>query len=173
MQKGLLIIYTGNGKGKTTAALGLVLRARGHGMRVCVVQFIKGKWQYGEIEGLSLLGELVELHIFGKGFTWLSKDMEKDKEAARYAFDFAKEAVCSGKYDMVVMDEFTYLINYKIIDEKDAVEFLVNRPKDVHVVITGRGASNALIEIADLVTQMQDIKHPYTIGIKAQKGIEF
>lgn len=173
MDKGYLIVYTGSGKGKTTAALGLALRAAGHGLNVCIVQFIKGSWHCGEMESIRRFEGLIDLYTLGKGFTWNSKNIEDDKKAARYAYIFATDAALSGKYSMVIMDEFTYAMNYKMIEEKEAISFFTNRPKDVHIVVTGRGASNALISMADIVTEMKEIKHPFSSGYSARKGIEF
>lgn len=173
MKKGLLIVNTGDGKGKTTAALGMAVRAAGHGMKVCFIQFIKGNWKYGELEAVKKFSDTIEFHVMGKGFTWESDDLEKDKIAARKAWDFAQKSLASGNYDLLVLDEFTYLLAYKIIDLQPVLETLANRPKDLHVVITGRKAPRELIAQADLVTEMKVIKHPFKEGIKAQKGIEF
>lgn len=173
MRKGLVIINTGDGKGKTTAALGLALRAAGHGMKVCFIQFIKGGWKYGELEAVKRFEDLIDFHVMGKGFTWKSDDLEKDKAAARAGWQFAQEALASRRYDMVVLDEFTYLLTYGMIDIEPVLATLANRPPALHVVITGRGAPAALLDAADLVTEMQAIKHPYKTGLKAQKGIEF
>lgn len=173
MKKGLLMVYTGKGKGKTTAALGMIFRALGHGFKVCMIQFIKGAWRYGELISAKRFGELLDLHVLGKGFTWKSKDIEKDVQAAREAWRFAKESINSGKYQLVVLDELTYLMKYKMVDEDEIVGFLKSHPKDLHIVVTGRDAPESLVKIADLVTEMQEIKHHYHSGIKAQKGIEY
>lgn len=173
MTKGLLIVYTGNGKGKTTAAIGMALRAAGHDLPVCFIQFIKGSWHYGEIDGLKRFDGLIDLHVMGRGFTWKSENIAEDTRLAREAWDFAREAISSGRYHTVVLDEFTYLLHYGMLDEEACLEFLHSRPPQQHVVITGRYASAQLIEAADLVTEMQAIKHPYSSGIKAQQGIEF
>lgn len=172
MKKGLLMVHTGKGKGKTTAALGLIFRALGHGFKVCMIQFIKGKWQYGELNS-SKHFENLDFHVLGKGFTWESKDIEEDIQAAQEAWLFAKKVVSSGRYKLVVLDELTYLIKYEMVEEDEIIDFLSNRPKDLHVVVTGRDASKSLIEIADLVTEMKEVKHHYHAGIKAQKGIEY
>ncbi len=171
--RGLLLVFTGNGKGKTTAAVGLSVRAAGHRFRVCFIQFIKGGWKTGEMVGLSRCSDLIEFRAMGRGFTFKSDDIEKDKEMARNAWDAAKEAIRSGEYRMVVLDELTYPINYGMIDLDDLLETLRNRNSELHVVITGRNCPGEILEIADLVTEMKDIKHPYRHGIKAQKGIEF
>ncbi|MBZ4658092.1 MAG: cob(I)yrinic acid a,c-diamide adenosyltransferase [Desulfacinum sp.] len=172
-KKGLLIVNTGDGKGKTTAALGMALRAAGHGLRVCFIQFIKGSWKYGELEAVKRFEDLIDFHVMGKGFTWKSENLEKDIAAARAAWAFARKAVNSHRYDVVVLDEFTYLLTYRMLDLEPVLAFLANRVNGVHVVITGRGAPQALLDAADLVTEMRAVRHPYQCGIKAQKGVEF
>lgn len=170
---GLVIVNTGNGKGKTTAALGVALRAWGRGMRVCVVQFIKhatGNW--GEIKAARRLG--IDWRAMGDGFTWLSKDIDETAAKARHAWAFAQEKIAGGEYDLVVLDEMTYAFHYGWLEINPALDWLrVNRPPDVHLIITGRYAPPELIEFADLVTEMREVKHPYQRGIKAQLGIEF
>ncbi|GBC61729.1 cob(I)yrinic acid a,c-diamide adenosyltransferas e [Desulfonema ishimotonii] len=173
MKKSLLMINTGDGKGKTTAALGLAFRAIGHGQNVCVIQFIKGSWKYGEIETAAKLNGHLEFHVMGRGFTWKSDNLEEDAALARNAWEMAKEKIASGKYRLVVLDEMTYLFLYGMLDEAEVIEFLKNRPEGVHVMITGRNASKNLMAAADMVTQMEPVKHHYENGIKAQKGIEF
>ena len=173
MKRGLLMVYTGDGKGKTTAALGQVFRALGHGLRVCIIQFIKGSWQSGELTAADRFGDLLDIHVLGRGFTWKSEDIEKDIEVARGAWEFAKEIINSEKYDMVVLDEITYLIKYQMVGEAAVVGFLQARPENVHLIATGRDASQSLMEAADLVTEVREIKHHFRSGIKAQKGIEF
>lgn len=172
-KKGLLIVNTGDGKGKTTAALGIVLRAWGRGFRICVIQFIKaetGRW--GEIKAAKKLG--IEWHTTGDGFTWLSKDMDETTARALHGWEIAKERIASDQYDLIVLDEFTYTMVYKWIDTDEVMEWLrLNRPSNLHLVITGRSAPEALIQQADLVTEMKVIKHPYEQGITAQPGIEF
>ncbi len=172
-KKGLLLVFTGDGKGKTTAAIGMTMRAVGHGMRICFIQFIKGSWKYGEMKAIARFPEYIDFHVMGCGFTWNSDNLDKDRAVAKKAWNKAKEAISSGVYDMVVLDEFTYLPNYKMIDLQEALEVLGNKPDHLHLVITGRNADPALLEIADLITEMQEIKHPYKQGIKAQKGVEF
>jgi cob(I)alamin adenosyltransferase len=173
MKKGLLMVFTGNGKSKTTAAIGQAFRAVGHGFNVCFIQFIKGSWKYGELTAAERYKDLLEWHVLGRGFTWKSDNLEKDIEIAQKAWSFAKEAISSGKFQMVVLDEMTYLVTYKMVDESEVVQFLKSRPEQVHVVITGRDASQALIDTADLVTEMKEVKHPFNQGVKAQRGIEF
>jgi cob(I)alamin adenosyltransferase len=172
-KKGLLIINTGDGKGKTTAALGMALRAAGHGLKVCFIQFIKGSWKYGELEAVKRLADLIDFHVMGKGFTWKSEDQQKDIAAARIAWDFAREAMVSRRYGLVVLDEFTYLLTYRMLEVEPVLAFLADRPEGMHVAITGRGAPQALLDAADLVTEMRVVKHPFKAGIKAQKGVEF
>jgi cob(I)alamin adenosyltransferase len=167
------MVFTGKGKGKTTAALGFAFRAMGHNLKVCVIQFIKGSWKYGELTSAKRFEDLMDLYVMGKGFTWQSENIEEDIKIAQEAWIFAKEKINSGKYQVVILDELTYLIKYKMVSEDEIVSFLANRPENLHVVVTGRDASDKLIEIADLVTDMVSIKHPYDNGVKAQKGIEF
>lgn len=172
-QKGLVIVNTGNGKGKTTAALGLAVRALGHNLPVCMVQFIKGTWKYGEIFSAKRFEGLLDFHVLGNGFTWNSQDPEHDKQIARNAWEFAERTITSNQYRLVILDELTYLINYGFIEEQRVLACLQQRHKQMHVVITGRDASPGLLNAADLVTAMQEVKHPYQHGILAQKGIEF
>jgi len=167
------MVFTGNGKGKTTAALGLALRAAGHGFRICVIQFIKGSWAYGELEAIRRFSDLIDFHVTGKGFTWKSKDLEKDKDAAGRGWQLAKACISSGKYRMIILDELTHPIKLHMLDETEVVETLTRRPQDLHLVVTGRDACQALIDAADLVTDMHPVKHPFEQGITAQKGIEY
>lgn len=170
---GLTIVNTGDGKGKTTAALGMILRAWGRGYKICVVQFIKAETgQWGEIKAAKKLG--IEWHTTGDGFTWLSKDMDETTARALHGWEIAKEKIASGEFDLVLLDEFTYTMLYKWLDSAEVVEWLrANKPAELHLVITGRSASPELVEFADLVTEMNPVKHPYEKGIKAQPGIEF
>ncbi len=168
----LVIVNTGNGKGKTTAALGLLLRAWGRDMRVCMLQFMKTTTgNYGENRAAKKLG--IELIPLGKGFTWLSKDIEEDIAMAQHCWSLAKEKLNSGDYDVVILDELTYPITYGWIPIDEVLEALRSRAPDLHVVITGRDAPEELIDFADLVTEMREIKHPYDRGVKAQPGLEF
>jgi cob(I)alamin adenosyltransferase len=171
--KGLVAVFTGNGKGKTTASLGLAFRALGHGHRVCIIQFLKGSWKYGELETAKKFSPLLDFHVMGRGFTWKSDDLDKDKQIALEAWQFAKEVIEANEYSMVILDELTYLPHYNIIDEQEILSVLQNKPEEQHVVITGRYASDELIDLADLVTEMREIKHPYKSGVQAQKGFEF
>lgn len=169
---GLLIVNTGDGKGKTTAALGVLFRAWGRGFRVVMLEFIKSKTSnYGEHRAARRLG--IELISLGGGFTWLSKDIEKDKALARECWDLCKQKMNSEAYDLVILDEFTYPLVYGWLPLDEVIETLRARPKWLHVIITGRGAPPELIDAADLVTEMREIKHPFQKGIKAQAGLEF
>ena len=171
-RKALVILYTGNGKGKTTAALGMLLRAWGRGMKVCMLSFIKAETSnYGEERAARKLG--IELLPLGGGFTWLSKDLEKDKALAQKCWQLCKEKIASGAYDIVVLDEITYPITYGWLDVDEVIETLRSRPADLHVVLTGREAHEKLIEFADLVTEMREVKHPFNAGLKAQPGVDF
>jgi len=171
-KKGLIIVNTGNGKGKTTAALGVALRACGYGMKVTMLQFFKGKWKYGELRSAPKLGTF-EIRPMGHGFTWESKDIEVDKRLVREAWKAASADILSGKYDLVILDEINYALSYGFLPVEDVVDFLKKKPAMLHVILTGRDAKPEVIEIADLVTEMREIKHPFEQGIAAQKGIEF
>jgi cob(I)alamin adenosyltransferase len=172
-RKGLVIVNTGNGKGKTTAALGLLMRCWGQDLRVVMLQFMKattGKW--GEIRAAQRMG--VEVIPGGKGFTWMSKNIQEDREAAQACWQVCCEKIASGQYDVVIMDELTYTFKYGWIDVEEVLNTLRQRNPHLHIVITGRNAPQALIDYADLVTEMREIKHPYKLqGVRAQKGIEF
>lgn len=172
-KKSLLLVFTGNGKGKTTSALGLAFRAMGHGLPVCMIQFIKGNWRYGELEAADRFSSLFDVHVMGRGFTWQSDDPDKDVKAALAAWSFAEKTIKEGRYHLLILDELTYLITYGMLDEQVILRGLQARPDSMHIVVTGRGATSGLIEVADLVTEMRDVKHHYAAGIMAQKGIEF
>jgi len=172
IQRGLLVVYTGHGKGKTTAALGMVFRALGRGFRVSVVQFIKGKWKTGE----RLFAETIpglHFHVMGLGFTWESDDLAKDKAAARAAWEKAREEISSGERDLVVLDELTYTFHYDFLPLAEVLDVLRARPAHVHVVVTGRNAPEELVALADLVSEMVVVKHPHAAGIKAQIGVDY
>ena len=173
MRKGLVIVNTGDGKGKSTAALGLMLRAWGRDFRICVIQFIKaetGRW--GEVRAAAKLG--IEWHSTGDGFTWTSKDMDETARRAVRGWELAQDKIRSGQFDLIVLDEFTYPLHFGWLDAMQVVDWLrTNRPPELHLVITGREAPQAIIEYADLVTEMRAIKHPFEQGVKAQAGIEF
>ena len=179
IEKGLLIVHTGKGKGKSTAAFGLVLRALGNGMRVGIVQFVKGEWQTGERPVLERFADQVDLRVSGEGFTWETQDRARDIAAAEAGWAAAKEMIeaCRGeapRYDMLVLDELNIVLRYDYLPIAEVVEALSHRPPDLHVVVTGRNAKPELIEAADLVTEMTMVKHPFREqGVKAQKGIEF
>jgi cob(I)alamin adenosyltransferase len=173
MRKGLVVVNTGEGKGKSTAAFGLLLRAWGRGFRVCVIQFIKAETgQWGEVKAAKKLG--IEWHTMGDGFTWTSKDMEVTTARALKGWELAQEKILSGQYDLIVLDEFTYTLHFGWLETKQVLDWLkANKPADLHLVITGRDAPVELVAYADLVTEMLAIKHPFEQGIKAQAGIEF
>ncbi|TFG61472.1 MAG: cob(I)yrinic acid a,c-diamide adenosyltransferase [Spirochaetales bacterium] len=173
MKKGLLIVNTGNGKGKSTAAFGTMLRAVGQGLHVCVVQFVKGGWKYGELKAVERFRDLVDFFVIGKGFIFDDADKSEHREAAQKAWEKAKEVIRSGNYGLIILDELTYIINYGFVPVEDILEVLQNRDPAMHVIITGRKAHPDLLEAADLVTEMVEQKHPFHKGIKAQKGIEY
>jgi cob(I)alamin adenosyltransferase len=174
IEKGLLVVHTGKGKGKSTAAFGMVMRAVGHGMKVGVVQFIKGRIETGEKAVLDRFADQVTVKRMGEGFTWETQDRQRDVAAARAAWDAAKDMIASGQYRMVLLDELNIVLRYEYLDLAEVVAFLRDRkPPDVHVIVTGRNAKDELIDIADLVTEMTMVKHPFRSGVKPQAGIEF
>ncbi len=173
MTKGLLAVFTGNGKGKTTSALGLAFRALGHGRKVCIIQFIKGNWLSGEEIFARSLSSQLEFHVMGKGFTWNSDNPAEDIALAQKAWVFATQIIEQNTHDLVILDELTYLVRYNMISEREIVQILSERPAGMHIVVTGRHASEGLIEIADLVTEMVEVKHPYASGVASQKGFDF
>jgi cob(I)alamin adenosyltransferase len=174
IEKGLLIVHTGKGKGKSTAAFGMIFRALGHGMPVAVVQFVKGKWQTGERVALEKFGDLVSINTMGEGFTWETQDRQRDLAAARSAWELAKSLIREGKHRLVLLDELNIVLRYDYLPVAEVVDFLrEEKPEHVHVIVTGRNAKDELIEIADLVTEMEMVKHPFRSGVKAQQGIEF
>lgn len=174
VEKGLLIVNTGKGKGKSTAAFGLVLRAVGHGMRVGVVQFIKGSWDTGEGRVLrERFHDLVTYHVMGDGFTWDTQDRSQDMSSARKAWGMALELIVDAQHDLVILDELNIVLRYDYLPLDEVIAGLQARPAMKHVVVTGRNAPDALVAAADLVTSMEQVKHPYRDGVKAQKGIEF
>lgn len=175
-RKGLMIVHTGPGKGKTTAALGTAFRAVGQGMKVLMVQFIKGSWHYGELDAARMLGEdKIEILPMGRGFVkvGVEKPDPEDIRLVEEAWSFASDKILSGGYDLVILDEINYAISYKMLDPEKVAEKLRQRPEMVHVILTGRNAHPAIVEMADLVTEMREVKHPYQKGIMAQRGIEY
>ncbi len=173
-KKGLVIVNTGNGKGKTTAALGILFRAWGRGMRVGVIQFLKNATaRYGEIKAARKLG--IDWLVTGDGWTWTSRDLDESAALARHGWALAQERIASGQYDVLILDEFTYPLHFGWLDTQDVIQWLqAHKPPMLHLIITGRYAPQALIDFADLVTEMREVKHPYREqGITAQPGIEF
>ena len=173
LEKGLVQVYTGNGKGKTTAAFGLALRAIGRGLKVYIIQFIKGGFDYGELYVVDKLPNL-KLKAFGRGKFVTQKPAEKvDVEFAEKAIALAEEVVKSGEYDIVILDEINVALNLKLIKTEKVLELIKNKPKHVELVLTGRYAPDEIIEVADLVTEMKEVKHPFNKGFQARKGIEY
>lgn len=173
MKRGLLIVYTGNGKGKTTAAFGLAFRAVGQGLRVGVLQFLKGPWPSGEWTAAQAFPNLLDGQTLGRGFTWTSENLAEDTRLAREGWERACTLIHANRYDLLVLDELTYLMKYRMVPVAEILPVLLNRPPALHVVVTGRDAPPELIEAADLVTEMRAVKHPFDQGLAAQKGIEF
>lgn len=172
-EKGLLIVHTGNGKGKSTAAFGMVCRALGHGMKVGIVQFIKGGWATGEKTVYSAFADQIDHKVMGEGFTWDTQDRARDMEWARAGWDEVKRMIADPAYAMVVADELNIVLRYGYLPVEDVVAGLGARPPMKHVIVTGRNAPAELIDAADLVTEMVQVKHPFRSGVKAQRGIEF
>ncbi len=178
IEKGLLIVHTGKGKGKSTAAFGLAARAIGNGMKVGIVQFVKGKWRTGERLVLEAFPDQVTIRTMGEGFTWETQDRARDIAAAEAAWRASKEMIEAARgddpqYHMVILDELNIVLRYDYLPLDEVLAVLRGKPRDLHVVVTGRNAKDDLIEAADLVTEMTMIKHPFRSGVKAQKGIEF
>ncbi len=172
-EKGLVIVHTGKGKGKSSSAFGMALRCVGHGFKVGVIQFIKGAWDTAERRVFEGFPDQVTFKAMGEGFTWETQDKERDIAAAQKAWAAAEEMIMSGDYRMVILDEINVAIRYEYISEDDVLECLANRPDMVHVVLTGRHASDKLLDAAELATEMTLLKHPFRSGIKAQPGVEF
>lgn len=175
-RKGLIVVYTGPGKGKTTAALGAGFRAAGQGMRVLMVQFIKGSWHYGELDAAKMLGDgRFEILPMGRGFVkvGLEKPDPEDLRLVREAWSFACERMSGGRYDVVILDEINYAISYKMLEPEEVVRALQTKPEMLHVILTGRNAHPSITSLADLVTEMREVKHPYTTGLLAQRGIDY
>lgn len=172
-ERGLLIVHTGKGKGKTTAAMGLAVRCIGHGMKVGLVQFVKGVWETGERRVLEAFPELCVMKAMGEGFTWETQDRQRDIAAAGRAWAMAQEMIADPSFNMVILDELNIVLRYGYLAIDDILPVLQAKPRDLHIVVTGRNAHERLIEAADLVTEMTVIKHPFRSGVKAQPGIEF
>ena len=175
-EKGLVIVYTGNGKGKTTAALGMALRAIGYDHKVCMLQFIKGSWHYGEMDSSKKLEPNFELIAVGKGFVGILDDNSPREEHEKYAAEavrICREKIFSEKYDVIILDEVNYAVNLGLIDVQEVIKIIKEKPSDLDLVLTGRDVKEEIIELADLVTEMKEIKHPFKSGIKAKKGIDF
>jgi len=175
-QKGLVIVYTGGGKGKTSAALGLVLRAVGYNHKVCMVQFVKGSWHYGELDSAKRLAPEFELVTAGKGFVGILDDKSPREEHVKAANDtlaISKEKIMSGKFNVVILDEINYAVQLELLKIDDVIDLIKSKPSELDLVLTGNHAAEEVIEIADLVTEMKEIKHPFKSGIKAKKGIDF
>ena len=174
IEKGLLIVHTGPGKGKSTAAFGMVFRALGNGMKVGVVQFVKGKWETGERAVLEKFPDTCTIRSMGEGFTWETQDRERDIAAATGAWEMAKEMMADPSYDMILLDELNICLRYDYLNINEVVETLNGRREMLHMIVTGRNAKDELIEAADLVTEMGQIKHPFREqNVKAQRGVEF
>ena len=173
IEKGLLIVHTGTGKGKSTAAFGLALRMLGRGRRVGIVQFVKGAWHSAERDALDRFGDQVSWHSMGEGFTWETQDLKRDIEAAESAWSKAEELMADPSFGLVILDELNIALRYDYLDLDRVLAVLAARRPDLHVVVTGRNAKPALIEAADLVTDMTMVKHHFTAGVKAQEGIEY
>jgi cob(I)alamin adenosyltransferase len=173
---GIVIVYTGNGKGKTTASLGVALRAIGHGLKVCMVQFIKGEWHYGELNSLKKLEPDFELIVAGKGFIGIIDDDHTFGEhvrAAKTALDIVEQKISLDKYDIIILDEINYAVHLGLLQLADVMRIIQNRPKRLSLIFTGNHACEEIILLADLVTEMKEIKHPYKKGFKAKRGIDF
>ena len=176
MEKGLVIVNTGGGKGKTTAALGMALRAVGHNQKICIIQFIKGSWHYGELNSLKRLEPEVELVRMGKGFVGIIDDKsprEEHEKIAKEGIKVSKEKIQSKKYDIIILDEVNYAVNLGLIELNDVLDLIKTKPSELNLVLTGNHVKSEIIEEADLVTEMREIKHPFKSGIKAKKGIDF
>jgi cob(I)alamin adenosyltransferase len=173
---GLVIVYTGKGKGKTTAALGMALRAIGYNYKICMIQFIKGTWHYGEMTSSKRLEPEFELTAVGKGFVGIIDDKSPRADHERIAAEalhLSREKIKSGKYDIIILDEINYAVNLGLIKIEDVLDLIEFKPSNLNLVLTGNHVSQEIIDVADLVTEMKEIKHPFKLGIKAKKGIDF
>lgn len=175
IRDGLVIVHTGNGKGKTTAAIGLGVRAWGQGLHILIAQFIKGGWQYGELKALAKFSPNLQIRQLGDGFVSKASgdDLAKHRQLAQEAFTNIKQEMLSGKWDMIILDEINYAVKFGLLELETVLDLLSQKPSNLHLVLTGRDAAPQVIDCADLVTEMKEIKHPYKKGIKAQQGIEF
>ncbi len=176
MESGLVIVYTGKGKGKTTAALGMALRAIGHNYKICMIQFIKGSWHYGEMSSSKKLEPEFELTAVGKGFVGILDDKtpkEIHQKIAKEAIEIAKEKILSEKYNIIILDEINYAVNLGLVELNDVLDLIKNKPQSVTLVLTGNHVKQEIVDAADLVTEMKEIKHPFQRGIRAKKGIDF
>ena len=175
IRRGLIIVNTGPGKGKTTAAMGTALRAVGQGMRVLMLQFLKGSWHYGELDAVKAFGDKFVMKQLGRGFVKVggAEPDPEDLKAVEDAWKESEQAILSGQWDLVVLDEINYAISYKMLDAERVAEVLKRKPEMVHVILTGRNAHPAIVEIADTVTEMRQVKHAYEKGVMAQRGIEY
>ena len=174
--KGLVIVYTGHGKGKTTAALGMCVRAAGYKKKVKIIQFIKGTWKYGEMDGIKLLEPYVQMEQRGKGFVGIVDDKEDISvhiRAAGDALQYSREAMMSGEFDHLILDEINVALQLKLIKLEDVLQLIKDKPEKLHLILTGRDAADEVIEAADLVTEMREIKHPFQKGILAQQGVDY
>lgn len=172
MRKGLILINIGEGKGKTTSALGTAIRANGSGLKVCIIQFMKGSLKAGERDVINKLSD-IEIHAMGSGFSWAKESWDEDRALAPKAWEKSKEVIYSGDFDLVVLDEINYALSYGLLEINEVIESLKNKPQHIHLFLTGRGTKKEIIDLADMVTEMKEIKHHFRNGVKAQKGIEF
>lgn len=172
-ERGLLIVHTGNGKGKSSSAFGMAIRSLGWGMKVGIVQYVKGNWETGEKNFFAANPDLLTFDVMGEGFTWDTQDRARDIAAARAAWERSKALILDPEYDFIILDELNIVLRNDTLPIEEIVDFLKSRPLEKHICITGRGAKPELIDIADLVTEFTEVKHPYKAGFKAQKGVEF
>src|SRR2546421_12714061 len=175
VRRGLIIVYTGAGKGKTSAAMGTAFRAVGNGMKVLMLQFLKGSWHYGELDAAKKFGDNFVMKQMGRGFVKVggAETDPEDIKLVEHAWDEARAAIASGQWDLVILDEINYAISYGMLDPAKVVEALKQRPDMVHVILTGRNAHPTIVELADTVTEMRQVKHAYEKGVMAQRGIEY
>ncbi|GAB5480688.1 MAG: cob(I)yrinic acid a,c-diamide adenosyltransferase [Parasphingorhabdus sp.] len=173
IERGLLIVHTGNGKGKSSSAFGMAIRSLGWGMKVGIVQYVKGSWETGEKNFFQANPDLLTFEVMGDGFTWDTQDREQDIAAAKAAWERSKELIMDPEYDFIILDELNIVLRDDTLDIKEITEFLKQRPLEKHICITGRNAKPELVEMADLVTEFEEVKHPFKAGFKAQKGVEY